>query len=587
MKTILRYGFNISLIAFVFSALLSSCNLGENEGREESVWVYLPSKPESLNAVLSSDANSSTIQNYLYQTLQVIDDNDFSMNPVLLIENPKTTILTKGPYSGGMVMEMRIREEAAWDNGTPITAHDVDYTYRMIKNPFSETLHKRPYFEDLDSIWIDPYDPKHFKFYCKKQYILAESSLTTQHILHRYRYDPDDLLGRYSVTDLNANGAKYLEEGNEDLEKQADFFSQDMFKRQLAFGSGPYELIKWDQKNDLLILDRKKNWWGDNVQEEVIGLENNVDQVVFMVEESDVSVKERLFEQQFDIVDRIRAKDYRKFLDEGTLDAHYKLDTPAGNSYSFLGLNMRDPVLSDRRVRQALTFALEKDYLLKTLSYGLAKPVQSPVHLSMPYYNSDLPPYHYNLDTAAKLLEAAGWKMGSEFLEKEIDGERVELRVSFKYSSGSQSAIEIGKHFKESLKRIGVDFVMEAREWTVLLEEIDRRDYQMIIMGWIKDPGLDDFKQLWHTDSYKNAGSNFVGFGDAQSDALIDSIRGELDEAKRNEMYREFQAIIHQECPYIFLWSGNKKLIISNRFDNAYGLATRPGYNVALWKPNL
>ena len=44
---------------------------------------------------------------------------------------------------------------------------------------------------------------------------------------------------------------------------------------------------------------------------------------------------------------------------------------------------------------------------------------------------------------------------------------------------------------------------MEAREWTVLLEEIDRRDYQMIIMGWIKDPGLDDFKQLWHTDSYK------------------------------------------------------------------------------------
>ena len=65
----------------------------------------------------------------------------------------------------------------------------------------------------------------------------------------------------------------------------------------------------------------------------------------------------------------------------------------------------------------------------------------------------------------------------------------------------------------------------------------------MIIMGWIKDPGLDDFKQLWHTDSYKNAGSNFVGFGDAQSDALIDSIRGELDETKRNAMYQEFQAI--------------------------------------------
>ena len=102
--------------------------------------------------------------------------------------------------------------------------------------------------------------------------------------------------------------AKYLEEGNEALENQADFFSQDMFKRQLSFGSGPYELIKWDQKNDLLKLDRKENWWGDNVQEEVIGLENNVDQVVFMVEESDVSVKEQLFEQQFDIVIAYEAK---------------------------------------------------------------------------------------------------------------------------------------------------------------------------------------------------------------------------------------------------------------------------------------
>ena len=61
-----------------------------------------------------------------------------------------------------------------------------------------------------------------------------------------------------------------------------------------------------------------------------------------------------------------------------------------------------------------------------------------------------------------------GWRV----LEKEIDGEVVELRVSFKYSSGSQSAIEIGKHFKESLKRIGVDFVMEAREWTVYLKKL-------------------------------------------------------------------------------------------------------------------
>ena len=587
MKPILRYGVNIGLAAFVSITLLSGCSLGENEGREESVWVRLSAKPESLNAILSSDANSSTIQNYLYQSLQVLDEKDFSLNPVLLENNPITNIVEEGPYAGGMTLEMTIREEATWDNGSPITAYDVDYTYRMIKNPFSETNHIRPYFEDLDSIWIDPYNPKHFKLYCKKRYILAESSLTTQGILPRYIYDPNDLLGPFSVTDLNANSEAYVEEGNEALEDHADYFAQDMFKRQLAFGSGPYKLVKWDQKNSLLKLERKDNWWGDNLSEETIGLENNVKQIIFLVESSDVSVKERLFEQQYDVVSGIKAKDFRKFLDEGTLDEHYKLDTPSGNSYSYLGLNMRDPLLSDRRVRQALTFALDKNTLLNTLTYDLAKPVQSPVHLNMPYYNHDLPPYTYNLDTAKKLLAEAGWKMGSKHLEKVIDGQVQELELSFKYTPNNTNAEEIGKSLKRSLNSLGIGLIMETREWTVLLEEVDKRDFQILIMGWIKDPGLDDFKQLWHSESYNNAGSNFVGFGDTKSDALIDSIRGELDETKRNAMYKEFQAILHRECPYIFLWSGNKRMVISKRFNNAFGLATRPGYNVAQWEPNL
>ena len=151
----------------------------------------------------------------------------------------------------------------------------------MIKNPFSETNHIRPYFEDLDSIWINPYNPKHFKLYCKKRYILAESSLNGQHILPRYIYDPNDLLGPYSVTDLNANSKAYTKEGNKALEDHADYLAQDMFKRQLAFGSGPYKLVKWDQKNSLLKLERKDNWWGDNLSEEIVGLENNVKQIIF------------------------------------------------------------------------------------------------------------------------------------------------------------------------------------------------------------------------------------------------------------------------------------------------------------------
>ncbi|MCD8528954.1 MAG: hypothetical protein LRY27_03075 [Chitinophagales bacterium] len=97
--------------------------------------------------------------------------------------------------------------------------------------------------------------------------------------------------------------------------------------------------------------------------------------------------------------------------------------------------------------------------------------------------------------------------------------------------------------------------------------------------AWVKDPAsLDDFYQLWHTESY-NGGSNYIGFGTAYTDELIEKIRFETDETKRNKMYIEFQEILHNEAPYIFLSIPLNKMAIHKRFENSNAYVGRPPYN--------
>ena len=99
----------------------------------------------------------------------------------------------------------------------------------------------------------------------------------------------------------------------------------------------------------------------------------------------------------------------------------------------------------------------------------------------------------------------------------------------------------------------------------------------MCSLSWMMGPELDDFKQIWHTDSY-NGGSNYAGFGNAYTDELIDKIRYELDPEIRTGYYLEFQEILHEEAPYIFMFTPKNKMAFHKRFDNAKPYLLRPGH---------
>ena len=106
---------------------------------------------------------------------------------------------------------------------------------------------------------------------------------------------------------------------------------------------------------------------------------------------------------------------------------------------------------------------------------------------------------------------------------------------------------------------------------------MSKHDFELASGGWAASPVPYDPKQIWHTDSYGPGGSNYIGFGNEESDALIEEIRTTMEDDKRHELYLKFQEMIYDEQPYIFLFYATNPIVISKRF-NATVSSVRPGF---------
>jgi len=135
----------------------------------------------------------------------------------------------------------------------------------------------------------------------------------------------------------------------------------------------------------------------------------------------------------------------------------------------------------------------------------------------------------------------------------------------------------------EELRKIGVKMDIRKLEWSVFLENLRTRNFEMYIGGWVNDPIPSDPYQIWHSSQIGNKGSNYVGFRNKRADQLLDLNRTEFDETKRIAYMKEFQQIVATEQPYIFLWSPLYPSVYNTRLQNVNYSAVRPGYNPTQW----
>jgi peptide/nickel transport system substrate-binding protein len=348
-------------------------------------------------------------------------------------------------------------------------------------------------------------------------------------------------------------------------------------------GAGPYAVSSMST-HQYVKLERKASWWGDAVAVDYIAAYPQT--ILFKIIDDDNNALMSLKEEEIDVMTYISEDNFSDLRENERALKNFNFYTPDAFSYRYIGMNTQKSTLQDVKVRNALAHLVDKDVIINELCNGYASKVNGPVSPLKQNYNRQLPNFEFDLDRAKELLLQAGWKDsdGDNILDKVIDGDVVDMVLNFTYPQGKQFYKDVATILKDEAERVGIKIELMPTEWSVIQEDLKDRDFDLISLGWGQTPLLDDFKQIWHTESMTRDGSNYVGFGNEKTDRLIDLIRETMDDSKRNEMYQVFQEMVVREHPYIFLVAPKLCMAISKKFKNAAPTSMRPGYWVRLFK---
>lgn len=564
----------IQYVAPLLSCLMSCSN---SLPVQNEVVIYVSNDPEMLNPCNSIDATAGYITSYMFQRLIDADfKNPPETVPVLAQSRP---VIEKTP-EGKMTLTFKLRPEAKWDNGSPVTVRDVEFSIKAILNPLVNNPHAKPYFAFITDFIFYPDDSLKFTVVSNEIYFMAEATFTDIVIMPEYLYDPKGLLKKYTLKLIAAKSDSLKSDAL--LKEFADDFNSEKRMRDVNFigGSGAYKFTEW-KTNERVILTKKDNWWGDKLEKENCYFEAYPEKLIFQTIRDQTSAIVALKAGNLDVMHNIKSKDFSELPKSEKFTEKFNAYTPMQFSYVYIGLNTKSPLISDKETRQALAHIINVDEIINTVRYGQAERIIGPIHpTKKKVYNSSLVPYKYDPDEAKRILEKAGWKNsnGDETLDKIIQGKKTEFEIDFIVNTGNDERKAIALMFQEEAKKIGIKINVLILDWAVFLERCINHEFDLQIGKWVSSPYPDDLKQSFHSESAKDGGSNFSNFSNPETDALIDSIRYEIDEEKRNVMYMRAQEILHKELPMIFLYAPTEHIAISKKFDNAYPSVIRPGY---------
>lgn len=565
------------ILLFIFAIILGfqSCTTestsNSTQTKDESMTVIsrLVGEPNMLNPALTTQSNSRRVMNQIFSNLVHYDTRTLKATPMLAKELPKIEEITEGENKGKLLCQYEIHEEAVWDDGKPITGHDVDFSIKAILNPKVAAAPYRAVAISFKDIKIDEANPKKFSLIADN-YFLTGYIFTDIQTIPAHIYDPQGIMKNFTIKQLSDKDvAAKLAETDPRLQEFATAFSDEKFAREKGFvnGSGPYALEEWIS-GQRIVLKKKKDWWGDKLVDKYPLLKATPETIIYKPMSDVTTAVTELKAGSIDVMTQITAQQYKALKESTEGQKNLNFYEPLQMAIYYIGINNNRPKLSDKRVRRALAHLINMDEVINTTMYGYAKRVVGPFHTSRPYYNNNLPLIEENLEKARTLLKEAGWEdsNGNGIVDKEIDGELTELKLEYLSSKAGVTGQKIGTIFKAKAKQVGIDVELVVKEGNIVAQARTKRDFDLFTSGWSQDPSIDDPYQNWHTDSDTPSGGNRFGFGDEESDKIIEEIRTMIPDEKRAELYMKLQEIIYDEQPCIFLMIPTGRIAINKKF---------------------
>jgi peptide/nickel transport system substrate-binding protein len=515
------------LFAIVLAVAFNSC--GGVMERNPSVLVNtISADPTTLNPITATDAYAGDVNRYIFESMLERDNATLELKPKLA-ERWEIS-------SDHLTYTFWLRKGVKWQDGKPLTADDVLFTFERIRDPKVDAAMLRNYYRDVKEIRkIDDYT---VRITYAKPYFRALEMIGGAAIMPKHIYGDGQ--------DFNSHPAS-----------------------RAPVGTGPYRFVEWKTGRDI-VLTRSDSYWGE---------EPAIAGVVFkIVPDSTVSFQ-LLKKGAVDVggmraIQWVRQTGGKSFRENFTKHRYYL------PNYSYIGWNMRSPLFKDRRVRLAMTMMVNREEILEKILLGQGEIVDSAFYKFGDQADPDLKPVPYDPDRARELLAEAGWKDTNR--DGILDKDGVPFRFELLSAAGSNTARSISLFMKEDLRKMGIDMDIRQLEWATMIKLIHDRKFDATMLAWSM-PLVQDPYQLWHSSQVEK-GSNFVGFENVRADQLVEEARREFDKGRRNEMYREFQWIVHEEQPYTFLYTQPSLVAVAKRFGNV--VAYRLGLDPLEWTVN-
>lgn len=524
-------------------------------------------EPDRLTPLITTNNYANQVMENIFLTLETPDPETLNYRPCLIEKRPAPRDITEGPYAGSVAFTFDIHDAAVWDDGLPVTAADYIFTFKVLLNPKVQAAPYRPYAAIYRGIEIDEEDPRRFTVYADK-FIEAEAYVSNLFpVMPAHLYDPEGYLDNIPVEQLmDPEQREQLGESEPRLQQFADQFSDQKYGRdpQFVSGCGPYRLKEWTTGQQI-VLEKKENWWGDALAEEYPALQAFPQELVFQPIPDAATYLAAMMGEEIDAAYNMDPNGFEELRQTEYTAERYDFYNPPILAYSFIYVNTRNSKLSDKRVRKAIAYAIDVQEIIDNIYNGLGEPLATPALPSFDYSDPNLEPYGFDIERSKTLLTEAGWQDSNNngIVDKEIDGQLTELELEMLISAGRETTRNTALLIQDNARRAGISIEPVPQESSVLFDNLRKRDYELAYAGRGYSSGLWNPKQSFHTVE----GDNRTGFGDAETDALIDEILVTLDKEKRDSLYRVLQASIYEEVPEIPLMVPTNRIAIHKRFD--------------------
>lgn len=263
-------------------------------------------------------------------------------------------------------------------------------------------------------------------------------------------------------------------------------------------------------------------------------------------------------------------------------------------SFTYIGWNEARVYFQSPLIRRALTLAIDRQRIIQQNLNGMGVEINGPFYRYSKSYDASITPWPYDPMEAKRLLTQDGWydRDGDGVVDKIIDGQRVPFRFTLTYYVRSPTAKAIAEYVQQALKEIDVVCDLRGVDITDLGSIFDDKDFDAVFLAWAQGAPPEEPKQLWDSSGAKEKGSsNAIGFANKEIDSIINELQYEYDPKKRLALYHRFDAIIHQEAPYTFLYTPKASMLYRDYVQNVFLPVDRqdliPGADVAQPQPAI